>query len=322
MLTEFHKRSIDQSPLLDKLEPALRREFLRMLGAIRGEHNLRQVAELLAAGRVDVLMETVRRHAADFARDVTRGMLQAGNRAAVEAGEALGVRVRFNPMDDRVVRLVRDRELNLVREITQQQQGAIRQALVEGASTGANPIAQARAFRNSIGLTEHQESAVRNYRRLLEEGSSEALARELRDRRYDRMTARAIRGEKPLTRQQIDQMTQRYRERFLRRRSETVARTESLRAVHEGDAAAMRQMVDERDIDPEIIVREWIPGPPTRHHRSFHRNIKPVGLDEPFITGRGHRLMYPGDSSAPPEETINCRCTVATRFRRQRRAAA
>lgn len=33
-----------------------------------------------------------------------------------------------------------------------------------------------------------------------------------------------------------------------------------------------------------------------------------VPLHEPFLTAMGNELMYPGDPSAPAEETINCHC--------------
>ncbi len=295
-----------------------------MLIAIRNERSLREVATLLEAGRIDDLMTTVRRHARDFAQDVAQGYMRAGDRAAVAASESMGVRVRFRPMDERVVHMVRSNELRLIREITQEQEATIRQALTEGVRSGANPRAQARAFRDSIGLTRHQESAVRNYRRMLEEGSAEAMSRELRDRRFDRTLQRAIRGEKPLTRQQIDRMEQRYRERFIRHRSETIARTEALAAVHEGDAEAMRQMVDDGMVDAEELVREWVPGPRTAHARDFHQSMRGQtrGLNEPFESGRGVKLRFPGDPMAPVSERANCRCTIVTRIRRWRRRAA
>jgi uncharacterized protein with gpF-like domain len=35
-----------------------------------------------------------------------------------------------------------------------------------------------------------------------------------------------------------------------------------------------------------------------------------VSIDEPFISGDGNELQYPGDPSAPPSDTYNCRCEV------------
>jgi hypothetical protein len=47
-------------------------------------------------------------------------------------------------------------------------------------------------------------------------------------------------------------------------------------------------------------------------HRAMHGQTR--GVDEPFESGAGFSLMYPGDVNAPPEETIQCRCTVGTRM--------
>jgi uncharacterized protein with gpF-like domain len=35
-----------------------------------------------------------------------------------------------------------------------------------------------------------------------------------------------------------------------------------------------------------------------------------VPLGQPFVSGLGNDLMYPGDPSAPAEDVINCRCVV------------
>lgn len=43
-------------------------------------------------------------------------------------------------------------------------------------------------------------------------------------------------------------------------------------------------------------------------HDAMHRQIR--RWDEPFLTGAGNYLMYPGDTSAPIEEWINCRCIL------------
>jgi hypothetical protein len=36
---------------------------------------------------------------------------------------------------------------------------------------------------------------------------------------------------------------------------------------------------------------------------------------EPFLSGNGFELAYPGDANAPGSETINCRCVVTTTLR-------
>ena len=43
-------------------------------------------------------------------------------------------------------------------------------------------------------------------------------------------------------------------------------------------------------------------------HLDMQGQIKP--LHEPFITGTGNKIMFPGDTTAPIEEWINCRCNL------------
>ena len=78
--------------------------------------------------------------------------------------------------------------LNL--DITEEQRASIRQVIVDGAETGANPRAMARDSRDSIGLTPNQEAAVRSYRFAIDNADwSDALGRELSDGRSDRTLA-------------------------------------------------------------------------------------------------------------------------------------
>lgn len=43
-------------------------------------------------------------------------------------------------------------------------------------------------------------------------------------------------------------------------------------------------------------------------HLEMEGQVKP--LNEPFITGAGNKIMFPGDTNAPIEEWINCRCNL------------
>lgn len=299
-----------------RLEPRLRREFLQMLIAIRDKHTQRQIAEMVVQGRTQELMATVRREAAVFADAVNAAFERSGQQAAGFVAEKLGTRVRFEAIGDRSTAIMRSNRLRIVGDIAAEQEAVIRRALEDGTRAGLNPRETARSIRNSIGLTDTQEQAVRNYRSMLERGDAEALQRELRDRRYDRMTQRAVAGE-PLTPAQLDRMTERYRARYLRYRSEVIARTESLRATHQGTEEAFNELAEGGAVNGRTMVSEWFAtgGGRTRDsHRAMHGQTRPFG--EPFVSGLGNKLRFPGDPQAPIADTAQCRCSVATRFER------
>ena len=51
-------------------------------------------------------------------------------------------------------------------------------------------------------------------------------------------------------------------------------------------------------------------GPNRADHRAMDGQTRKLG--EPFVTLRGHRLLFPGDRSlgAPADEVVNCRCVI------------
>jgi len=309
----YSSRNLDK--LLAQLEPQLRREFLRSLLAIQDERRMGELAEMLAGRRIDEALTVVRREMAVFSDAVNRAYIAAGDRAAPFVSDRLGVAVRFQPQSDAAVRAMRNNDLRIVGGLTREQEAATRQALVSGVEEGLNPLQQARRFRDSIGLTQTQEAAVRNYRRLLEQGSPEALNRALRDRRFDGSVGRAVAGDRPLSADQVDRMVGRYRERYIAYRSEVIARTEALRAVHAGTDELFRQVADSGKIRPQSLERVWvaaIDGETRDTHRAMHNQARSLG--QPFRSPSGALLAYPGDPSAPIEETAQCRCVLTTRF--------
>jgi len=316
------RRTHRTEPLLDLLEPRLRLAFLEVVKRIRDEHRLAEIETLLVTGQINRALEAVSVHAEHLAAAVLDGYTMSARDAATFIRERLKAGVTFDLTRTQVVQEMREIRLRVVQELTREQVAATRQALVEGVRAGANPRQTARAFRDSIGLTQRQEAAVRNFRRLLSEDPAEALTRALRDRRFDRSLERAAAGETALTQKQINRMVTRYRERYLKYRAEVIARTESLAAVHEGTEAMWAQAISDRLVDPNELLRRWVTAGDSRtrdSHRTMSGQLRPHG--EAFVSGNGNSLRYPGDPEAPLSEVAQCRCAITTRIRPPESAA-
>lgn len=87
-------------------------------------------------------------------------------------------------------------------------------------------------------------------------------------------------------------------------RAAIIARTESHAAATFGGDAAVEAL------GLPNVQREWMAASDART-RETHQAAdgQRVGMDEPFQVG-GSSLMRPGDPAGPPEESINCRCTI------------
>jgi SPP1 gp7 family putative phage head morphogenesis protein len=84
-----------------------------------------------------------------------------------------------------------------------------------------------------------------------------------------------------------------------------IARTETTRVMGEA-----RQSVFEQTQAQGIrIQKRWLSATDDRT-RSSHERLDGVTIDVDQTFPNG--LMYPGDQSGPPEEVINCRCTMIT----------
>ncbi len=223
----------------------------------------------------------------------------------------------FDPADDADLEWAEANQLRMIREITAEQRQLIQAALLEGQRTHANPREVARQIRDSIGLTEYQMERVASYRRALESGDfSRALAAELGDGRFDRALRAAIDNGDIIPPARVDAMVDRYRANWVAYRAETIARTEGLRAAHQGSEALFRQSVDRGSVQAAQIERKWLHTHrkgERKWHEAMHGQIR--GFGEAFETPKGAELRYPCDPEAPPEETIGCTCAVATRLR-------
>ena len=313
----FLKRDLDPEQrirmLIARAEPQLRDAFLSIIMQIRAETTLTQLADLIEQGRLQEALESAARAGAQFAAGVNGVIVTAGQSTAAFLGRTLDVITSYDTVNARAVRLAENNNLRLIREFTLEQTQATRAALVDGIQRGINPVDTARQVRQSIGLTARQVETVNRYRQALERGSLTALNRELRDRRFDASVRRAAETGEPLTGDQINRMTERYRERMLRFRSETIARTEALRSVHEGSEEMYNQAFDQGILNPDQVTRTWHTARDARvrdSHASLNGQTRAPG--EAFVSGNGNELRFPGDPNAPASETVQCRCAVST----------
>lgn len=84
-----------------------------------------------------------------------------------------------------------------------------------------------------------------------------------------------------------------------------IARTETT------SASGLSAMITAQQSDL-VLQKKWISVNDNRtrlDHRIEDNQV--VDLEQPFIMQSGAVLQYPGDTSAPANEVINCRCTMA-----------
>lgn len=200
----------------------------------------------------------------------------------------------------------------MIREVSQETALAVRNATQDAVNRGVNPRNTARVYRETVGLTQRQEQAVRNYRRGLEEGNRDVLNRALRDKRFDSTVRRALDSDQALSKDQIDKMVNRYRESSLKYRSEVIARTESLRAVSVGQEESLKQAMEQGAIHPGLR-KQWVftHDGRTRHpHRTIPAlNAGGVKIDQVFRSSLGP-ISFPRSPQATASNTIQCRCRL------------
>ncbi|QOZ25297.1 phage minor head protein [Bradyrhizobium sp. CCBAU 51753] len=301
----------------DQVSAKVRKSFLDAIARIDAQIDVGELKALLQQGRVDQALQLVNSHlsAAGFqpvANTITAGAIQAA-RAAEPALSAANV--SFGAMNPHTVDFLRTYEMGLVRQLGADARASVASAVRAGVSAGRNPLDVARDVRQFIGLTENQTRAVLNYRRMLENGSRDALQRALRDRRFDASVLRAIEDGAAMMPEKVDRLVARYTERYLRYRSETIARTESIRAVNSGNNLLWRQAVHDGRFGADQVTKTWATVVDNKvRHAHVELDGTTVKLNENFQCSAGP-IAYPGDPNASPENTCNCRCAVLYRFK-------
>lgn len=306
--------------LVDQQEARIASIFRTAISALKKEVDLDALATELEQGRVNAAIDRLK-HAADQLGAASNVAFVTSGQSTAEFITNAGLgRIVFDQVNLYAVAAMQASRLELIREFTAEQLRATSLALNVGVEAGTNPLAMARNFRDSIGLTSQQWSAVDSYRAALnrvgmdDQAASNALGRALRDGRGDKAIRAAAKAGRPLTPEKIDWYVRRYTERFVQHRSQVIGRTEAMRAVNQGNEEAYRQAIADGTLRPDQIKREWrtrLDGRERRTHEFLNEQVRDWG--EVWVTENGV-LRYPGDPEAPASETIQCRCALLTRI--------
>ena len=299
--------------LLDDTWPGVRSEFVAAMRQARAGVDMKALEASIGRGDVDAAFRALRFDAADlFKTDtaITAAMTAGGSyqmgafqHATRRAPIASRVVQSFGGRNERAERIARDLGSRLVTEVVDDTRVMIAQTIRAGLEAGAGPLRTAldiggrvvngKRQGGLVGLDSRRAGWVQNYRaKLLAEGRPQS---------------------------QIDRMAQQYSNKLLRQRGETIARTETLKALNAGRQEALNQLIENpnNDVRAEDVVRAWDSAGDgkTRETHAAADKQDPVPQGQPFIVG-GYSLMYPGDTSlgAPAEEVINCRCYVDVRI--------
>lgn len=262
--------------MADSLEPDVRLAFLRAVRSVQAKLDLVNLEDALARSQMESsqLWDALESELDSALRAPLREALLGG--ATVADRRLPSGTMRFDLTNPAAVRAVDTEVANLVRQITEESRGAIRD-LVRQSVQGAFDVRQlARQVRGSIGLTSQYALAVDRYHQHLLDGGMRAGRAMLR--------------------------SQAYADRLLRHRATTIARTEVIRATNAGQQAVWNDAQLE-GLLPTDTQRVWIVTPDDRLcERCAPMDGQTVGLHEPFQSDEGP-VPYP---PLHPQ----CRCTM------------
>lgn len=309
--------TIESKKLMKQLDGKLSRSLISGINNIRDFVKQREILDLLREGRIaqiSNIIEEQRVEASlfDFKRELRNAYVAGGELAE----KSSGIDFQFNPFDSITSTFVDQYIADKIVQVSDDIKRTIGHVVLDNASRGINPLQTAREIRGSIGLTTNQYNTVRRYRENLENLESFALERKLRDRRFDNTVQRAIANNNPLSKKQIDNMVERYQQRYIKYRSETIARTESTRLMNEADSQYWRQLQKDRNIPDNAILSFWIYTKDGKarevHSRIPGMNPDGVPLGGNFDSMAG-AVKRPG-TFATADQNINCRCRIYNRI--------
>ncbi len=215
---------------------------------------------------------------ADLEAELLGELIDAGKRIKLPSIQKATITYRFDGDRPEARAWAAKESGNLIREIVEDQRTTVRD-YVERASAGdANVTQVARGLRDVVGLTTAQSGWVENFR------NREILDQMNRGKTYDQAYSAS------------EAATERYQKRIHKYRTETIARTEIIRASSEGRVEAWRQGIEEGFIS-RFAQKQWVAEFDACQICLDLEALGPIGVTSDFPEGE------------PPAHP-NCRCDV------------
>lgn len=297
-----------------RLENKLRASWRAAMREISDSNELAALAADISTGNVGALITGIDDAIDSFTSDIAQGYAYAGTRTTREIDALVDQNVRFDLADERAVAWMRDNARQIADDLIAEQQQVATRVTQLGMRRGLSSMEIADDVKRSIGLGLAQVDQVETYRQVLEGGDyTRALRYELADGRYDASLRRARATGDALDPDRIEDMVDRYRDGWQRSRADNIALNASQEATHAGVDEAFEQAIDDGIVTRAQITQTWVTrdDPKVRpSHRPMHGQTRRLG--QPFTSGAGIDLDYPGDPNAPADETAGCRCIVGT----------
>ena len=321
--------------LIDGLEPGLAKAFRESVAGIKSNADLRRIIEALERGDIDGAIRAINLDRAAYAplENALANAYQSGGALTASAMPRIidragaQVVVRFDVRNPRAEQWLRNYSSNQITGlILPDQRQAIRTTIEAGYARGDGPRSIARSLIGTwdrstqsrtggvIGLTNAQAQALARAREELTSGDTALLrnflTRARRDAQYDTAILNAIKNGEPLSASTISRALVGYEERLLELRSNMLARTETMQAVHAAEREAFVQGIEKAGYSADRVVKTWRSAGDGRV-RDTHAGLNGksvTGTDTPFQSSYGALMRYPGDSElgAGPAEVINC----------------
>lgn len=283
----------------DRKAPAFKRLYIETIQSFRESLSIPAIVDAFTANRLDRIYAMFQPGPFSAADGTVAASLQT---VATLAGRASQLQMRVRKADDddpelplggASVELVfnventagqlwaRRQAGRLIQDVDTESLAVVQDVIAEGLRTGEDYGRRAQRIKDAVGLNRRQAGALERYRLALEEAQ--------------------------LVSARVERQTNRYRERLLKARAETIARTETIAASNQGAMMYWETLVQDGTIPRERAFKVWVVTPDDRLCPICEPLAgKEVPLADSFVSKVGM-------VNAPPAHP-NCRCALSLRI--------